>query len=203
MSKLRNSVWTRKINPTDFDFDLFFKSYICDFFIHLASAGGSIDTNIIASPVHFALRQKLRRIPETLKLEYKLSPHIDEILREKAIATQDQEFDREAYLSDFIEFARCGCFSFDRTHLSDPTDNRYHLVAYPIFRQEYGEIIGIIEDGFVDNLSDRFDMNILNAGIDKFVKECLGKGIVSLDEGCLAIQIERLSQKLFVAKSIE
>lgn len=38
---------------------------------------------------------------------------------------------RDAYLSSFLLMARRGLFSFDKTDINDPTDNHYHIVAWP------------------------------------------------------------------------
>lgn len=191
------------MNPTDFDFDLFFRAHCNSFLIHLASGGGSIASEVFSSPAHFALRKKLKSIPESLKLEYKLSPHIEEILENKARNFAIQKFDRQAYLSDFIEFARCGCFSFDRTYLGDSTDSQYHLVAYPIFRRSYENIVDIVGSEVINGLSRNSGPRILNSFIDKFVRKPFWDGNVWLIESNLAAHIFNGDLKTYIASSLE
>lgn len=203
MSELRGSVWTREMNSTDFDFDLFFRSRYSRFLIHLASGGGTIASEVFSNPAHFALRKKLRSIPESLKLEYKLSPHIDEILANKARNFESQEFDRQAYLSDFIDFARCGCFSFDRTYLGKSTDRQYHLVAYPVFRRSYENIVDIVGGEVIYGLRRHSDPGILNSFIDKSVRKPFWNGNVWLIGKHLVTHIHNNDEEIHIASSLE
>lgn len=199
------------MNSTDFDFDLFFRSRYfrsrySRFLIHLASGGGTIASEVFSNPAHFSLRKKLRSIPESLKLEYKLSPHIDEILANKARNFESQEFDRQAYLSDFIDFARCGCFSFDRTYLGNSTDNQYHLVAYPVFRRSYENIVDIFDvvggEAFF-GLRRHSNPGILNSFIDKSVRKPFWNGNIWLRGKHLVTHINNNDKIIYIASSLK
>lgn len=118
----------------NYDLDLF-KDF-GGFFLHFATAGGYIPENIISNPIHNQIRSFLLN-QNSLNFEYKVNPFLDEILSLKFEAQNinKEDFNREAYLHDFISYAKKGCFSFDRTFISNHFDRKFHLVAYPIFTE--------------------------------------------------------------------
>lgn len=128
---------------TFFDCDLFYLSCFAGVLVHVATAGGVIPNRVWTDPVHAHIRARLKNLPENLKFNYKLSDGVEEIINSKAQRSREKGivFDRETYLHDFIEYAKCGCFSFDRTNIHESTDRRYHLVAYPVFDRKYEEMI--------------------------------------------------------------
>lgn len=93
---------------------------------HFASAGG-----LIPNPIRE--RERLRRLQQDVCLaeyiyeENEIS-YNEEFLGERF---RDDEGGRETYLRTFKEMARKGFVSFDRTNLSNPDDNTYHVVCYP------------------------------------------------------------------------
>lgn len=125
----------------NYDFDLFFDVNI--FKIHTATAGGYIPSRIFENPTHSIFREKLKSVSNKLFFDYKLNPNLEEILTLKfeAQGITSNNFDRDAYLFDFIEYARRGVFSFDRTFISEPFNRKYHLVAYPFINENYNQFI--------------------------------------------------------------
>ncbi|WGY71918.1 hypothetical protein KEC55_19065 [Burkholderia cepacia] len=128
------------MNSSEFDFDLFFTFHCerCLTKIHIATAGdANIPRQIFEDHSHDKNRRILRNLPERNLFEFQINPAIREIFSLKRAlweesTEKDYVFDEQAYLADFIYYAQRGCFSFDRTNISDPSDNRYHLVAYPV-----------------------------------------------------------------------
>ena len=127
-----------------YDFDLFFRFHFSQHFpsmnIHIATAGGDIPRELYSKVSHARARRFFKWVSNNDVLEYKINPGIEEIffLKEglwrggKAELPEIKyELDRDSYLSDFIEYAKGGCFSFDRTNINEDADGRYHLVAYP------------------------------------------------------------------------
>lgn len=137
------------MDSRDFDFDLFFhfapRGYLAPpIQIHIATAGGNIPQSVYSRSSHSEERRFLKSFPD--RREYELNPNINEILLTKeemwlaendGAARIDYQLDRHTYLQDFIEYAGCGCFSFDRTNVNDSDDERYHLVAYPRLEREF------------------------------------------------------------------
>jgi hypothetical protein len=131
------------MDARDFDFDLFFTFFPCRYAakpiqIHLATAGGYLPPESYSGSSHAERRRLLRSTSRPV--EYALNPGMGDILFEKRqlwlraradLEQADYDFNPEAYFQDFIEYATCGCFSFDRTNVNDSNDERYHLVAYP------------------------------------------------------------------------
>lgn len=139
----------------NYDYDLFFRCEGLTF--HLATAGGYVSEEILASSQHVRIRSLLlnRNFPE---LDYKLNPALDEILSIKFESQKinPDTFDRESYLHDFIMYAKRGCFSFDRTFITDHFDEKYHLVAYPIFRENSFRVLrGMPIEDIVQNEFNR------------------------------------------------
>jgi hypothetical protein len=85
---------------------------------------------------HDLNRRVLKNLPAHTLFDYELSPGIREVFAAKraqwnALSERHSEFDEQSYLVDFVDYARRGCFSFDRTNIGDLDDPTYHLVAYP------------------------------------------------------------------------
>lgn len=134
------------MNPSDFDLDLFFRQrhrFFPEAIFHFATAGdANIPKILLEDGHHSATRRRLKRLPGDVLFGYKLNPNLGEIFAAKRSRWQQRtqgasdvpyEFDEEAYLSDFIDYAKRGCFSFDRTFIDDQMSRKYHLVAYPDF----------------------------------------------------------------------
>jgi len=113
----------------DFDLDLFFVPCCGGPMMHFASAGASAMALETRSASHAEVRRSLLRIPSRLRLDYKLSSDLDSILSEKR--SMDGIVSQRQYCRDFVEYAKRGCYSFDRTKVNDPSDGAYHLVAFP------------------------------------------------------------------------
>jgi len=106
-----------------FDMDLFFPiNGICH--VHIATAGG-------------ILPEKLMELDNTLnynaaqfksykqQFEYLINPNLDEI------KFFESSYHRQLYIEDFVDKARKGFVSFDKSNIYDPYDKSFHVVAYP------------------------------------------------------------------------
>lgn len=105
--------------------------------IHVASAGGlipdAVKKNLSESSVYVAQlalieKEEVITISDNFiseRLGIPLGQIIDDVLLEYNLTR------KEAYLSSFKLMARRGLYSFDKTNINDPTDNHYHLVAWP------------------------------------------------------------------------
>lgn len=188
------------MKSTDFDFDLFFMGHVflyhMDYFpfslffrppfwpifpcAHIATAGGEVSKNLYEDPIHFQIRKKVKNLPPEMKMEWKLNPYINEIFAKKRMSDNEEyTFDQELYTHDFIEYAKCGFFSFDRTNLNSPYDKNYHLVAYPVFNENYNELVRILFNVEIGN----FDYTIANRRLDEIVNTKIGRTGVVLDMG--------------------
>lgn len=130
-----------KINCVNYDLDLFFG--IGPIMFHTATAGGYVAEELFSNSVNRETRAKLKDKNNDLIFEYKINPYLDEILSLKyeSQGIKFGTFDRESYLNDFIEYVKRGVFSFDRTFISDPFNQKYHLVAYPLIDEKYQKFI--------------------------------------------------------------
>lgn len=130
----------------DFDFDLFF--YPTDLFdalfnllgverkeylIHIATAGGEIPSYVHENSFNRRMRYELKNNQIELDGPVRINPKLRSIL--ELSLDSDLDTDKKSaldiYTHDFSEYAKRNCFSFDRTHISDPLINQYHLVAAP------------------------------------------------------------------------
>ncbi|WP_199155461.1 hypothetical protein [Chromobacterium sp. ASV23] len=146
--------------------------------IHIATAGGVVSKDVYENPVHFQIRKKVKNLPSEMKMEWKLNPYLDEIFAEKKkFNNEEYAFDEESYKHDFIEYAKCGFFSFDRTNLNDPSDSKYHLVAYPVFNENYNELARIIFNDEIGN----FNYTMVNKYLDEIVNDEIGRAGIVLD----------------------
>lgn len=119
---------------------------INNLYVHVASAGGLLP-DIIND------RNKLRKIQkQVFDLPYILDDN-DIIINSRFINERfNNNEDIANYLSSFIDIAKKGFISMDRTNLLDPDDQTYHIVCMPkpnkIIQLEI-EIIKI-EQGFFE-----------------------------------------------------
>ncbi len=108
-------------------------------YIHVASAGG-----ILPEPINN--RDKLRKIQKQV---FDL-PHI--FTNEEIIINQrflnyrfDNEEDKSNYLQSFIDMAKKGFISMDRTNLSDLDEQIYHIVCMPASPRPLEALNGIFK----------------------------------------------------------
>ena len=88
----------------------------------VASGGGKLPDSIAKSlEKDQFLASFFRSLP--LRSEVTINPDLDKIIPTRI---------NETYLSDFIEMAQKGLFSFDKTVLNNFSDLHYHLVAKPV-----------------------------------------------------------------------
>lgn len=116
-------------NSSDFDLDLFFYCKYFPFIGHFATAGLQISDENFFTNHHNDYRNKILDV-NTYKFQFAINPNLEKIIAYKREI--DPEFDFENYTKDFIKYAQCGLFSFDRTYLDDLKSDYFHLVAYPI-----------------------------------------------------------------------
>lgn len=136
----------------DFDFDLFFYP-TCEFYdffnikkerisyIHIATAGGHIPNYVYNNSFNHIVRHELKNQAE-LNSEVEINPNIESILGlslDKDLDT-DTKLSLNIYTYDFCRYAKRNCFSFDRTHISEPLINQYHLVAAPLDKNQDNRI---------------------------------------------------------------
>lgn len=135
------------------DIDWFFK--MKNQYFHVASAGGRL-------PATVNDREKLREIQyQVYKLPY-LYParqirfngrFIRQLLSEQNNEDPDAY---EFYIESFVNFARKGFISCDRTVIADHTDDSYHIVCAP---PSFDNDIQLADIPVVDNPDFIFDIN--------------------------------------------
>ncbi|MFM5110877.1 hypothetical protein ACEUBU_12855 [Aeromonas caviae] len=100
--------------------------------IHIATAGGYISNQVHSNTFNHRMRHKLKN---SIGLDgpVRINPNLESILGtslDKDLNTPKRTA-LNIYTSNFSEYAQRNCFSFDRTHISNPLINLYHLVAAP------------------------------------------------------------------------
>ncbi len=145
--------------------------------IHVASAGGILPEIIKKEK---KINQKNRKIIKNASeyCDYKLNPKLKNIIS-KYINPKDEShilavlealnlksnkpidtYIEKVYAHSFIEFAKKGFYSFDKSNINDPNDGKYHLVASPsklITNEIISELPNIQTDDF--NLqNESFDL---------------------------------------------
>lgn len=91
-------------------------------YVHVASAGGSIPNMINDYDV---LRPSQRTVAGLDDINNDGEVYINEaFLNELGV-------NNKYYRQSFVNMAKKGFFSFDRTNIGNPTDDHYHLVAWP------------------------------------------------------------------------
>ena len=111
------------IEQSSLDLDIFFKDE--DKIIHLASAGGILPKQLLNSDVYNNRLLNTILTDYSFEFQYELNPNLVEILA----INQDE---LENYTKTFIEMAKKGFYSYDKTVLGDFTDQTFHLVARPV-----------------------------------------------------------------------
>lgn len=98
---------------------------INNFYVHVASAGALL-------PEVINDRNKLRKIQkQVFDLPYIFDDN-DIIINSRFINERfNNNEDISNYLSSFIDMAKKGFISMDRTNLLDPEDQTYHIVCMP------------------------------------------------------------------------
>lgn len=128
-----------------FDFDWFFLDK-SDHLCHVASASGRLPNGVSEMQVEELQRMStlVRQLPE--RFDYEINPLLEGI---KSFDNETQRFD---YISDFVEFAKRGLYSFDKSNINNFEDNNYHLVAYPKDKVTLGSpyFSLIVLDGIVE-----------------------------------------------------
>lgn len=104
-----------------------------DFFIldsnnklfHFASAGTLLPEIVVQNYKENNLIQaNMLKTKESFQVE--INPNLEEFVQFESTQMRD------LYLRDFIFYAQRGCYSYDKTYITDFNDPRYHLVASPI-----------------------------------------------------------------------
>ena len=108
------------------DLNIFFKDN--KKIIHIASGGGKLPVVLLSSDrYNDTFEKKLMQLPP--KFNIKINPKLSNMLKLK-----DEEL--AIYLSDFIEVAKRGIYSYDKTQLGDYDNMEFHLVAKPIQKRK-------------------------------------------------------------------
>jgi len=103
--------------------------------IHVASAGGRLpnvisENDIINNQIHSAI------MDFDGGMEFEINPNINNILLSNLTGKVSMTY----YLKDFVNMARRGIISIDKTYLGNYDDPFYHIVAWPkkrIFIDKY------------------------------------------------------------------
>ncbi|MBZ4034494.1 hypothetical protein K6T82_06935 [Flavobacterium sp. 17A] len=105
------------------DMDIFFP---CNglFRLHVATAGGVLPEKLMNLDKILNYNAKQFRSYKQ-QFEYIINPNLDEIKFFKS------SFHRQLYIEDFVDKARKGFVSFDKSDINDPYDKLFHVVAYP------------------------------------------------------------------------
>ena len=108
-------------------------------FVHLASAGGIL-------PPSFRDRDALRQLQHNVAVAPYLFEEEDVVDNEEFLNQRfaDNPKGRTSYVVSFRDMARKGFVSMDRTSLTEPRDNHYHIVCRPrLLREKRLKNIGI------------------------------------------------------------
>lgn len=156
------------IDQVTLDLDIFLKSPFPHFSgIHIATAGGVLPERVAEFDIQFdqnaILFTKFER-----QYNYRLNPNLNEIVY------FESAFNRELYIEDFIDKARKGFFTFDKSDINAPFDKFYHLVAYPLPNISYNKRNLLINETKID---DNIFRNIIRNQSDFFEKIELFKNI--------------------------
>lgn len=96
---------------------------------HFASAGTLLPDIIVQN---YKENRKIHSsMLKTKKIyEIEINPNLEDIIQ------FENDLMKELYLRDFIFYAERGCYSYDKTYITDWNDPRYHLVASPLNTKE-------------------------------------------------------------------
>ena len=114
-------------NSTSYDYDLFIFSHGIN--IHIATGGAKIPL-YLRDLIKHNYRIYDNILNDSVQYETELNPNLDTIVYRKEFE-KNKNFSIKNYLSSFKKFASKGFYSFDKTNISDPLDQEFHLVAYP------------------------------------------------------------------------
>ncbi|AMR30740.1 hypothetical protein A0256_04540 [Mucilaginibacter sp. PAMC 26640] len=97
----------------------------------IASAGGRLPASVAKSKENIeALATYFRSLPQTRNIV--INPDLETKLAKRSI--------NDNYLSDFVDMAKKGLYTFDKTILGNYSATQYHLVAKPIVSLKIEEI---------------------------------------------------------------
>lgn len=113
-----------KIEQRTLDLNIFFRDN--EKIIHLASAGGELPINLLNTDEY-----NDSFFDEIIELESEIEVDINPNLLEILGTNSENQFNLEQYLYDFVEIAKKGIYSYDKTYIDDPESKKYHLVAKP------------------------------------------------------------------------
>ena len=120
------------------------------FYIHVASAGGVIPSQIND-------KDKIRNIQHQVELLHDIyndkEIEYNEVAINNVVGNKGAK-GRSQYIESFASMARKGFASFDRTNVADPDDNRYHLVCKPIIMDKTPQVV----DLYTVNTGDEFEI---------------------------------------------
>lgn len=103
------------------DLDLFFRDN--EKFIHIATAGGQIPTFLANNDIlNEAFAAEIKQSIGNSQIQ--TNPNLLQILQ----LTEDR---LEYYLQDFVEMAKRGFYSYDKSKLGSFENRLFHLVAWP------------------------------------------------------------------------
>ncbi len=131
-----------------------------DFFIldkdqnifHFASAGTLLPDIIVQNyKENNRIQSEMLKNEELFQVE--IIPNLEDFIQFESIQM------REIYLRDFIFYAQRGCYSYDKTYITDFNDPRYHLVASPIKDSKYKDIL---HSELFENLTIQIDLDKKN-----------------------------------------
>jgi len=114
-----------EIEQISSDLDVFFTDGVK--LIHFASGGGRLPERLIDSDVYnentlsYIIGMNAFEYPD---VEIEINPNLQEILN-----LELEEIN--SYLGDFIQFAKRGLYTYDKTKLGEFDDFTFHLVARP------------------------------------------------------------------------
>jgi hypothetical protein len=111
----------RSLDLNWFFFDRF--KHLC----HVASGGGLLPNIIVENDLN---NDKFNEIVYDLPEAYEFGRN-ESVLN---ILSENGVTDLESYFREFETMARKGLFSFDKYLLENPEDQKYFLVAYPIYK---------------------------------------------------------------------
>ena len=98
-----------------------------DIYIHVASAGGMLPDLINDKDTLRDIQHQVQMLPDIYsedEIEYN-DIAIDNVVGENNFKA------RQLYVESFVAMARKGFASFDRTNISEFSNNQYHLVCWP------------------------------------------------------------------------
>lgn len=132
-------------------------------FCHFASAGGKLPQIIQENDLlNEEFIQIINRSEYKEMFEYEINPNLRDIINIKG----DESYDD--YTRDFINYAKRGFYSYDKTNINNFDDMTYHLVAYPkdfqrsIIEKRYYDILCKSKNFIVNNGFIPFNKNGVN-----------------------------------------